>query len=60
MNFNFPASIGMFYLLPVLYIAVVVYFVLRFLRAIERGVAAHERIAQHLTHSNVTGPGSIQ
>jgi uncharacterized membrane protein len=48
MNFAMPGTYGLFFLLPLLYILLLVYFVLRFLHAMERGVAAHERIADEL------------
>lgn len=35
-------------LLPLVWFGIVIYFVLRFLRAFERGVDAHERIAREL------------
>ena len=48
MNFAMPGTYGLFILLPLLYVLLVIYFVLRFLHAMERGVAAHERIADEL------------
>lgn len=57
MNFNFGGGYGLFLLLPLLYIALIVYFVLRFLRAIERGADAHERIADALSRMDIRGNG---
>ncbi len=57
MNFGNGGMFGFFWLLPLLYIALVIYFVLRLLRAIERGVDAHERIAQELARFDVRGGG---
>ncbi len=47
---NFHVNGGGLWVLffPLVYIALVIYFVLRFLHAMERGVAAHERIADEL------------
>jgi hypothetical protein len=48
MNFQVNGPGAWVILLPLLNLVLIIYFVLRFLRAMERGVAAHERIANEL------------
>lgn len=48
MNFNLIDAPGFLLLLPIVWWGVVIYFALRFLRALERGVGAHEDIAREL------------
>lgn len=55
MPYNFFGTAGALFVL--LYIAFIVYCVLRFLNAVDRGVAAHERMAQEL--SRVAGKGGF-
>ena len=49
MNFGFSGAPLLLLLLPVVVWLVVLYLLVRFLRAFERGVYAHERIADALT-----------
>jgi len=48
MNFHVNGGAVWVLLLPLVNLALLIYFVLRFLHAMERGVAAHERIADEL------------
>ena len=48
MNLTFADAPGLLLLLPLVWWGIVIYFVLRFLRAFERGVGAHEDIAREL------------
>lgn len=52
MNFSFNGAPGLMVLIPLISWAVSIYFILRFLRAFERGVRAHERIADSLSSSS--------
>ena len=49
MNFGLSAAPALLFLLPVVVWLVALYLLIRFLRAFERGVYAHERIADALT-----------
>jgi len=49
MNFGFGSASALVFLLPVVVWLVALYLLIRFLRAFERGVYAHERIADALT-----------
>lgn len=51
MNLSFNDGPGVLLLIPVISWVVTLYFILRFLRAFERGVQAHERIADALSSS---------
>jgi hypothetical protein len=55
MNFGINGAPMLFLLVPVIVWLVAFYLVLRFLRAFERGVYAHERIAETLSKS-LAGP----
>ncbi len=48
MNFNLVGAPGLLLLLPLLWWGIVLYLALRFLRAFERGVRAHEDVAREL------------
>ena len=54
MNWAFGGAPSLMLLIPLISWAVSIYFILRFLRAFERGVRAHERIADALA----SPPGS--
>ena len=57
MNFQ-PAAFGSLGLLfAVGYVVFAIYCILRFLNAVDRGVAAHERIAQELGRRNERAKG---
>ena len=51
MNFSLNGASGIMLLIPVVVWLIWLYIVLRFLRAFERGVQAHERIAGALASS---------
>jgi hypothetical protein len=51
MNLSFDGAPGLMFLVPIIAWAVSLYFIVRFLRAFERGVRAHERIADSLASS---------
>lgn len=60
MNWSFNGAPGLMFLIPLISWAVSLYFILRFLRALERGVRAHERIADSLAPSSSSrGKGAI-
>jgi hypothetical protein len=48
MNVNFVDAPGLLLLLPLVWWGVVIYFIVRFLRAFERGVQAHEDLTRQL------------
>lgn len=52
MNLSFNDAPGLVFLIPIISWAVSLYFIIRFLRAFERGVRAHERIADSLAASS--------
>lgn len=59
MNLSFDGAPGLMFLIPLISWAVSLYFILRFLRAFERGVRAHERIADSLSSSSrSSSPGT--
>ena len=51
MSWSFNGAPGLMFLVPLISWIVSLYFILRFLRAFERGVRAHERIADELSSS---------
>jgi hypothetical protein len=51
MNSSFPAASGLMVLIPVIVWLIWLYIVVRFLRAFERGVRAHERLADAIVSS---------
>jgi len=54
MNWSFNGAPGLMFLIPIISWAVSLYFIIRFLRAFERGVRAHERIADSLASSSAS------
>jgi hypothetical protein len=52
MNWSFNGAPGFMFLIPLNSWAVSLNFIIRFLRAFERGVRAHERIADSLATSS--------
>jgi len=58
MNFSLNGASGIMLLIPVVVWLIWLYIVIRFLRAFERGVQAHERIAAALLSSPEAGRGS--
>ena len=54
MNWLFNGAPGLMFLIPIISWAVSLYFIVRFLRAFERGVRAHERIADALASSSTS------
>jgi hypothetical protein len=51
MNLSFNGAPSFLFLIPVISWLVTLYLILRFLRAFERGVRSHERIAEALSSS---------
>jgi hypothetical protein len=57
MNFSLNSASGIMLLIPVAVWLIWLYIVIRFLRAFERGVRSHERIADALSSSRQAGRG---
>lgn len=61
MNFSIGDAPGLFFIVPLLWAAFWLYLAFRFLRAFERGVHAHERIADAMTRTppGMAGPPPV-
>jgi hypothetical protein len=57
MNFSLNGGSGFMFLIPVIVWLIWLYFIVRFLRAFERGVQAHERIANALSSPGTAARG---
>jgi hypothetical protein len=58
MNFSLNGGSGFMLLIPVIVWLIWLYIIIRFLRAFERGVHAHERIANALSATPPVGRGN--